>query len=210
VSSSSLPTPPASPRRSEIERDTAETRIRLRLYLDGTGLRDAQTPLPFLNHMLEAFARHGLFDLAVTARGDIEVDGHHTVEDVGLVLGDAFREALGDRAGIVRYGSASIPMDETLVTCAVDFCGRPAFVWKVPGLDGRWVGGFDCALAHEFFAAFATRAACNLHVVLHHGENPHHIIEAIFKAFARACDAATRIDDRLAGQVPSTKGTLTA
>jgi len=198
------------PRTSAISRHTAETQIDLELAVDGSGQREAHTPLPFFNHMLDAFARHGLFDLAIQARGDVEVDGHHTVEDVGLALGLAFKEALGDRAGIVRYGSATIPMDETLVTCAIDFGGRPAFIWNVPGLSGRWVGGFDCDLAKEFFAAFASRAECNLHLVLHHGENPHHIIEACFKAFARASDAASRIDDRLLGQVPSTKGTLTA
>jgi len=199
-----------SSRKSRIERNTAETRILIELGIDGTGARRIDTQVPFLSHMLEAFARHGLFDLAVEARGDIEIDAHHTVEDVGLSLGMAFREALGDRAGMVRYGSAIIPMDETLVTCAVDFCGRPAFVWNVEGLERRWIGTFDCELAHEFFAAFATRAECNLHVILHYGKNAHHIIEAIFKACARACDAASRIDERLAGQVPSTKGTLTA
>jgi imidazoleglycerol-phosphate dehydratase len=151
-----------------------------------------------------------LFDLRVRAAGDIEIDAHHTVEDVGLALGTGFKDALGDRAGIVRYGWATIPMDETLVTCAVDFCGRPAFVWRVDGLAGRWVGGFDCDLAKEFFSAFATRAECNLHVLLHHGQNAHHMIEAIFKSFARASDAASRIDPRLGGTVPSTKGTLTA
>lgn len=197
-------------RKSSIQRHTAETRIGAELGIDGTGIRDIRTPLPFLSHMLDAFSRHGLFDLRLTAEGDIEVDGHHTVEDVGLVLGTAFKDALGDRAGIVRYGSATLPMDETLVTCAVDFGGRPAFVWRVDGLERRWVGSFDCELTREFFAAFATRAECNLHVVLHHGGNAHHVIECIFKAFARACDAATRIDPRLAGQVPSTKGTLIA
>ena len=200
----------SQPRRATVSRDTKETQIHLELGLDGGKVRDAQTPLPFFNHMLDAFARHGQFDLAVRARGDIEVDAHHTVEDVGLALGGAFKDALGDRAGIVRYGWATIPMDETLVTCAVDFGGRPAFVWNVRGLEGKWVGGFDCELAKEFFAAFSSRAECNLHVVLHHGENAHHIIEASFKAFARACDAASRIDERLVGQVPSTKGTLTA
>lgn len=197
------------PRRSEVSRETRETQIRVTLALDGTGTRDVATPLPFFDHMLDAFARHGLFDLAVSARGDIEIDAHHTVEDTGLTLGQAFEEALGDRAGIVRYGHFTLPMDETLVTVAVDFCGRPAFVWKVDALDGKWVGGFDCELAKEFFAAFANRAQCNLHVVLHHGGNAHHVIESIFKAFARACDAATRVDPRIAGQVPSTKGTLT-
>jgi imidazoleglycerol-phosphate dehydratase len=198
------------PRRAAVSRQTKETQIEVDLYLDGTGARDVLTPLPFFNHMLDAFARHGLFDLTIAARGDVEVDGHHTVEDVGLALGSAFKDALGDRAGLVRYGWATIPMDETLATCAVDFGGRPAFVWKVPGLEGRWVGGFDCELAKEFFAAFSSRAECNLHLVLHHGENAHHIIEALFKAFARASDAASRVDDRLAGQVPSTKGTLSA
>jgi imidazoleglycerol-phosphate dehydratase len=197
-------------RRSHIVRNTRETQIDLELYLDGSGERDIRTPVPFLNHMLEAFARHGVFDLAVKAEGDIEIDAHHTVEDVGLVLGAAFKESLGSREGLVRYGWATLPMDETLVTCAVDFCGRPAFSWKVEGLSGRWVGTFDCDLAKEFFAAFASRAECNLHVLLHYGENAHHIIEAIFKAFARATDAASRIDDRLLGKIPSTKGTLTA
>ncbi len=197
-------------RRSHIERNTRETQIDLRLYLDGSGEREASTPVPFLNHMLDAFARHGVYDLAVSASGDVEIDAHHTVEDVGLVLGAAFREAIGPGDGLVRYGWATIPMDETLVTCAVDFCGRPAFSWGVDGLKGRWVGGFDCELAREFFAAFSSRAECNLHILLHYGENAHHIIEAIFKACARATDAATRIDDRLLGRVPSTKGTLTA
>ena len=196
-------------RRSQLERNTKETQIGVALELDGTGQRSIQTPVPFLSHMLEAFARHGVFDLEVTAAGDIEIDGHHTVEDIGLVLGNAFEQALGERAGIVRYGSATLPMDDVLVTVAVDFCGRPAFVWKVSGLEGKWIGEFDCELAREFFGAFATRAQCNLHVLLHYGGNAHHTIECIFKAFARACDAATRIDPRLGGAVPSTKGTLT-
>jgi imidazoleglycerol-phosphate dehydratase len=197
-------------RLSRIKRITSETQIELDLAIDGRGQRTIDTPIPFLNHMLDAFARHGLFDLAVKARGDIEIDGHHTVEDVGLSLGMAFKDALGDRAGIVRYGSATIPMDETLASVALDFGGRPAFLWNVAGLDGKWVGTFDCELAKEFFAAFATRAECNLHVNLAYGGNAHHIIEAIFKAFARAADAATRLDERLAGAVPSTKGTLIA
>ena len=179
------------------------------LTLDGSGQRTIDTPVPFLSHMLDAFARHGVFDLEVHAKGDVEIDGHHTVEDIGLVLGNAFEQALGDRAGIVRYGSATLPMDEVLVTVAVDFCGRPAFVWKVQGLEGKWIGDYDCELTKEFFAAFATRAQCNLHVVLHYGGNAHHTIECIFKAFARACDAATKIDPRLGGAIPSTKGTLT-
>lgn len=196
-------------RSARIERITKETQIVVELNVDGSGSKQIATPVPFLSHMLDAVAKHGLFDLAVDAKGDIEIDAHHTVEDVGLVLGNAFEKALGDRAGLVRYGSATLPMDEVLATVAVDFCGRPAFVWKVTGLDGKWIGTFDCELAKEFFAAFATRAQCNLHVVLHYGGNAHHTIECIFKAFARAVDAATKIDPRLGGAVPSTKGTLT-
>lgn len=195
-------------RRTRLERNTRETQIRIDLDLDGTGKRSIQTPIAFLSHMLDAFGRHGVFDLDIAAAGDIEIDGHHTVEDIGLVLGDAFEQALGDRAGIVRYGSATLPMDEVLVTVAVDFSGRPAFVWRVDGLDRKFIGDFDCELVREFFGAFATRAPCNLHVVLHYGGNAHHVIECIFKAFARACDAATRIDPRVGGAVPSTKGTL--
>ncbi|MCP4446423.1 MAG: imidazoleglycerol-phosphate dehydratase HisB [Myxococcales bacterium] len=201
-------------RSSSIRRNTKETQVALDLVLDPDLGCDPSskidTPVPFITHMLEAFARHGVFGMQVAAQGDIEVDPHHTVEDLGLCLGAAFKEALGDSAGVRRYGSATIPMDETLVTCAIDFCGRPAFVWKVEGLDGRIVGSFDCSLAHEFWAAFAARAECNLHVLLHHGQNPHHIIEAIFKACARACDAATLVDERLGGVVPSTKGTLSS
>jgi imidazoleglycerol-phosphate dehydratase len=196
-------------RRARIERNTKETQIRVDVDLDGSGQRSIKTPLPFLTHMLDAFARHGVFDLDVQATGDIEIDGHHTVEDIGLVLGSAFEQALADRAGIVRYGSATLPMDEVMVTVALDFCGRPAFVWRVTGLEGKWIGDFDCELAKEFFAAFSTRAQCNLHVNVHYGGNAHHMIECIFKAFARAADAATRIDPRLQGAIPSTKGTLT-
>ena len=197
------------PRRKRIERNTKETQISVDLDIDGTGKRSIKTPLPFLTHMLDAFARHGVFDLDIQATGDTEIDGHHTVEDIGLVLGTAFAQALGDRAGLVRYGWATLPMDEVMVTVALDFCGRPAFVWKVQGLEGKWIGDFDCELAKEFFAAFATRAQCNLHVNVHYGGNAHHMIECIFKAFARACDAATRVYPRLGGAIPSTKGTLT-
>jgi imidazoleglycerol-phosphate dehydratase len=199
-----------APRRARIERKTRETQIAVDLALDGSGARTIDVPLPFLGHMLDAFARHGVFDLEVRATGDTHIDGHHTVEDVGLVLGSAVKDALGDRAGIVRYGWATLPMDEVLVTVAVDFSGRPAFVWNVPGLDGKWIGTFDCELAKEFFAAFAIKAECNLHVLVHYGGNAHHTIECIFKAFARACDMATALDPRLGGAVPSTKGTLTA
>ena len=196
-------------RSASVNRHTKETQITVELLLDGSGVRDIDTPAPFLSHMLDAFARHGLFDMKLRAAGDIDIDAHHTVEDIGLVVGSAFEQALGDRAGIARYGSATLPMDEVLVTVAVDFCGRPAFMWKVDNLDGKWIGDFDCELAKEFFAAFANRAQCNLHVLLHYGGNAHHTIECIFKAFARACDAATREDPRLGGAIPSTKGTLT-
>lgn len=179
------------------------------LALDGRGARTIDVPVPFLGHMLDAFARHGVFDLEVRAKGDVQIDGHHTVEDIGLVLGGAMKDALGDRAGIVRYGWATLPMDEVLVTVAVDFSGRPAFMWKVSGLEGKWIGTFDCELVKEFFQAFSIKAECNLHVVVHYGGNAHHMVECVFKAFARACDMATREDPRLQGSIPSTKGTLT-
>ncbi len=195
-------------RRATVERATQETQIRLTLDLDGSGRRAIDTQLPFFTHMLEAFARHGLFDLELHARGDVEVDGHHVVEDVGLALGDAFAQALGDKRGIRRYGEASIPMDETLAQAVIDFSGRPALVWRVDGIAGKWVGGFDAELAHEFFQAFVNRCQCNLHMRLHYGDNAHHILEALWKAFARAAGDAARIDPRV-GDVPSTKGTLT-
>ncbi|MEZ4399063.1 MAG: imidazoleglycerol-phosphate dehydratase HisB [Kofleriaceae bacterium] len=197
-------------RTARVERVTRETNVTVALTLDGSGARTLATPVPFLTHMLDALARHGVFDLEVAAQGDLEIDAHHTVEDIGLVLGQAFRQALGDRAGIARYGWATLPMDETLVTAAVDFSGRPAFEWRVDGLDGRWIGQFDCALAREFWAAFASKAECNLHVLLHYGGNAHHVLECIWKALAKALDQATRLDPRLAGAVPSTKGTLTS
>ena len=196
-------------RRATIERKTSETDISLSVGLDGTGQRRIATPVPFFNHMLEAVARHGLFDLDIQATGDVEVDAHHTVEDVGICLGQAFREALGDRAGITRYGDATIPMDEALVSAAVDFSGRAAFVYRADALKGRWVGNFDLELGREFFGGFVAAALCNLHLEVRYGENAHHMIEALFKAFARATSAATRMDPRVVG-VPSTKGTLTA
>jgi imidazoleglycerol-phosphate dehydratase len=196
-------------RRSQITRKTSETQIELTLGLDGTGDRQIDTPIPFLNHMLDAFSRHGLFDLKVSARGDVEVDAHHTVEDIGIVLGQAFREALGDKAGISRFGEATIPMDETLVSAAVDFGGRAAFVYRADMLKGRRVGTFDVELGREFFGGFVSTALCNLHLEVRYGENAHHMIEALFKAFARATSAAARRDPRVVG-VPSTKGTLTS
>jgi imidazoleglycerol-phosphate dehydratase len=194
-------------RRANIQRNTTETQIELALDLDGTGQRQIATPVPFFNHMLEAVARHGLYDLVVKAAGDVEVDAHHTVEDVGICLGQAFRQALGDKSGINRYGSATIPMDETLAQAAVDFGGRAAFVYRADALKGRWIGTFDAELAREFFGGFAAAALCNLHLELCYGENAHHIVEALFKAFARAARAAVERDPRVVG-VPSTKGTL--
>jgi imidazoleglycerol-phosphate dehydratase len=195
-------------RRVTVDRNTSESQIRVILDLDGSGARRVDTQLPFFTHMLDAFARHGLYDLDLFARGDVDVDAHHVVEDVGLVLGDAFAQALGDKRGIRRYGECTVPMDETLAQAVVDFSGRPHLVWRVDGIAGKWVGGFDCELAHEFFQAFANRCQCNLHLRLHYGDNAHHILEALWKAFARATADAARLDPRVVG-VPSTKGTLT-
>jgi imidazoleglycerol-phosphate dehydratase len=196
-------------RQAKIQRKTTETAISLGLKLDGSGQRRIVTPVPFFNHMLEAVARHGLFDLDVEAAGDVDVDAHHTVEDVGICLGQAFRDALGDRSGITRFGEATIPMDEALVSAAVDFSGRAAFVYRADALKGRRIGTFDAELGREFFGGFASAALCNLHLEIRYGENAHHLIEALFKAFARATAAAARLDPRVVG-VPSTKGTLTA
>ncbi len=196
-------------RRATVERKTKETQIRVTVDLDGTGVGAIVTPLPFFSHMLDAVARHGLFDLSIEAQGDVEVDGHHTVEDVGICLGQAFGQALGNRKGIARYGAATIPMDETLVTAAVDLSGRAAFVYRADVLKGRWIGNFDAELAREFFGGFVSTALCNLHLEVRYGENAHHMCEALFKAFARAARAAAQVDPRESG-VPSTKGTLTA
>ncbi len=196
-------------RTAKIQRKTNETAIDLTLNIDGTGQRHIVTPVPFFNHMLEAVAKHGLFDLDVNASGDVDVDPHHTVEDVGICLGQAFRDALGDKSGITRYGEATIPMDETLVSAAVDFGGRAAFVYRADMLKGRRVGTFDVELGREFFGGFVSTALCNLHLEVRYGENAHHMIEALFKAFARATSAAARRDPRVVG-VPSTKGTLTS
>jgi imidazoleglycerol-phosphate dehydratase len=193
-------------RRSKVERKTRETSITVEIDLDGTGRCIIDTPLPFLSHMLEQIGRHGSFDLTVTARGDTDIDGHHTTEDVGIVLGKAVLEALGDRAGIRRYGSATLPMDEALVTVALDLSGRPFFVWRVP-IPKSKIGEFDTELAEVFFEAFARSAQANLHVRLLEGQNLHHIIEISFKALARALREATEIDPRVPG-VPSTKGSL--
>jgi imidazoleglycerol-phosphate dehydratase len=196
-------------RRATIQRKTNETAIDLTLEIDGKGERRINTPVPFFNHMLEAVAKHGLYDLQVTATGDVDVDPHHLVEDVGICLGQAYRDALGDKSGITRYGEATLPMDETLVSAAVDFGGRAAFVYRADLLKGRRVGTFDVELGREFFGGFVSTALCNLHLEVRYGENAHHMIEALFKAFARATSAAARRDPRVVG-VPSTKGTLTS
>ncbi|MEI6208985.1 MAG: imidazoleglycerol-phosphate dehydratase HisB [Desulfuromonadales bacterium] len=193
-------------RSAAIERVTKETRIRLSLLLDGTGDARICTSVPFLDHMLNLFARHGLFDLEIEASGDIDIDFHHTVEDIGIVLGDAFKQALGDKKGIRRYGQASVPMDETLASVAVDISGRPFLVYHV-NLPKVKIGEFDVELAREFFQGFVSHCGLNLHINVMYGENVHHIIEACFKAFARAMDVAVSLDPRVEG-VMSTKGIL--
>jgi imidazoleglycerol-phosphate dehydratase len=193
-------------REATVERQTAETRIRLYLNLDGSGRAQVRTNIGFFDHMLNHIARHGLFDLSVEAEGDLEIDGHHTVEDVGICLGKAFAQALGAPTGIVRYGHALAPMDEALAEAAIDVSGRPFF-----GLDAKLpaarVGDFDAELTAEFFRAFAMNSRTTVHLILRKGDNLHHCIEGLFKAFARALDRAVQLDPRVAG-VPSTKGSL--
>ncbi len=195
-------------RAAEVRRETAETKIDLSLELDGLGQTEVQTGIGFFDHMLTLLARHSLFDLKLQAQGDLHVDPHHTVEDVGICLGKALHQALGDKAGIRRYGHFTLPMDETLVTVAVDLGGRPCFVWRAEIPHGN-LGDFDTELAEDFWQAVATNALLNLHVVVHYGRNTHHLIEAIFKAAARALRQAVELDARMPG-VPSTKGTLTS
>ena len=193
-------------RSAEIERVTKETRIKLALEVDGRGEGAICTSVPFLDHMLNLFARHGLFDLEIEACGDIDIDFHHTVEDIGIVLGEAFKQALADKKGIRRYGQATVPMDETLASVAVDISGRPFLVYNVR-LPKVKIGEFDVELAREFFQAFASHCGLNLHVNVMYGDNVHHILEACFKAVARAMDTATQLDPRVQG-VMSTKGVL--
>jgi imidazoleglycerol-phosphate dehydratase len=194
-------------RSATIDRKTNETQIHLAVDLDGTGQSHIDTPVGFLNHMLDLFARHSLMDLRVRAHGDTHIDDHHTVEDIGIVLGLALAESLGDKRGIQRYGSCTLPMDETLVTAAVDCCGRVAFVWKV-AFEVEKIGSFDVQLVREFWNAVACHARMNYHAVLHHGENAHHVAEAVFKASARALRMAATVDARLGDQIPSTKGSI--
>ena len=191
---------------ARIERKTSETDIMVELEIDGTGSYSVQTPAAFLNHMLELFARHGLFNLSVLARGDTAVDFHHTVEDIGICLGQAIVKALSDKAGICRYGEATVPMDEALAHVALDLSGRPCLVYNAPDLKGK-VGEFDSELVQEFLQALVNNCKATLHINVAYGKNSHHIIEAVFKALGRALDRATQLDERVGG-VPSTKGVL--
>ena len=218
-----------STRKAQIRRKTLETEIELSLALDGRGDYSVETGIPFLDHMLSLLSRHAVLDLRLRCRGDLEVDAHHTVEDCGIALGQAFRAALGDKEGIGRYGTgfdprnplfaeAHVPMDECLARCVIDFCGRPILVWKgMGGLGYRVIESerrqdmacrFRFGLAREFFQGFANEARCNLHLELLYGDEPHHVSEALFKAFAKAVDAACRRDPRMEGRTPSTKGVL--
>ena len=217
-------------RQAQLQRDTRETRITLKLEIDGQGKSSIQTGIPFFDHMLTLFAKHSVVNLRLRCRGDLEVDAHHTVEDCGLALGQAFREALADKKGIRRYGTgfdprnpftgeAHVPMDECLARCVIDFSGRPCLVWR--GLDNLQFkrissvekkqdmsSAFRFGLAREFFQGFTNEARCNLHLELLYGEEPHHVVEVLFKAFAKAVDFACQRDPRIAGQLPSTKGAL--
>jgi imidazoleglycerol-phosphate dehydratase len=194
------------PRRAEVERSTTETQIRVELTLDGAGQGKITTTIPFLDHMLVLFAKHGFFDMTVQAKGDTDIDEHHTVEDIGIVFGTALKQALGKKEGIKRFGFASVPLDETLAQVTVDLSGRPDLVYRVE-LPDRKIKSFDLGLFEDFFQAFVTHGALNLHVNLLYGRNPHHIMEAIFKALAKALDQATALDERVSG-VLSTKGQL--
>lgn len=192
---------------ARIERKTLETDIACTLNLDGTGQVRVDSGIGFFDHMLTAFARHGMFDLDLTVKGDLYVDGHHSVEDAGIVLGQAFAQAIGDKRGIRRFGDCFMPMDEALVLAAIDISGRGALYWQMQ-VPLQMVGQFDSALAKEFFIAFATNAGITLHAVQMAGENAHHILEALFKSVARALREAVEVDSRTAGIVPSTKGAL--
>ncbi|MEY2467087.1 MAG: imidazoleglycerol-phosphate dehydratase [Verrucomicrobiota bacterium] len=217
-------------RSAQIKRDTKETRISLKLNLDGAGKSSIRTGIPFFDHMLTLFAKHAVMDLNLVCKGDLEVDAHHTVEDCGIALGQAFVQALGDKKGIRRYGTgfdpknpftgeAYVPMDECLVRCVIDFSGRPYLVWRGLNELGQKAvskadkqqdmsSAFRFGLAREFFQGFANEARCNLHLELLYGDEPHHIVEGLFKAFAKAADFACQRDPRIAGQLPSTKGKL--
>jgi imidazoleglycerol-phosphate dehydratase len=192
---------------AEVTRNTAETKIRVRINLDGTGQARLSTGIGFFDHMLDQIARHGMIDLDIEADGDLHIDGHHTVEDVGITLGQAFHQAVGDKKGIRRYGHAYVPLDEALSRVVVDFSGRPGLVMDVPFKSGM-IGSFDTQLTHEFFQGFVNHAFVTLHIDNLKGENAHHQAETVFKAFARALRAALERDPRAAGMIPSTKGSL--
>lgn len=193
-------------RENQIDRVTSETNIALKLAIDGEGKAEIQTPVPFLTHMLDLFTKHGFFDLNINATGDTDTDDHHTTEDIGICLGQAIRAALGDKKGIKRYGHAVVPMDDALAEVVIDLSDRPHFEYRGQ-LSAQKVGTFDTELVKEFLWKLALEARMNLHVIIHYGENNHHMIEAVFKALGRALDSATRLDPRVKG-VLSTKGTL--
>ncbi len=195
------------PRIAEVQRNTKETQIRVKVNLDGTGVARLATGIGFFDHMLDQIARHGLIDLQIEASGDLHIDGHHTVEDVGITLGQAVAKAVGDKAGLTRYGHAYVPLDEALSRVVVDFSGRPGLHMRVPFKSGM-IGGFDTQLAYEFFQGFSNHAGVTLHIDNLHGDNAHHQCETVFKAFGRAVRMAVAIDPRSAGVIPSTKGSL--
>jgi imidazoleglycerol-phosphate dehydratase len=195
------------PRIAEVQRNTKETQIRVKVNLDGTGVARLATGIGFFDHMLDQVARHGLIDLQIEAAGDLHIDGHHTVEDTGITLGQAVAKAVGDKAGLTRYGHAYVPLDEALSRVVVDFSGRPGLHMRVPFKSGM-VGGFDTQLAYEFFQGFSNHAGVTLHIDNLHGDNAHHQCETVFKAFGRALRMALAIDPRSAGVIPSTKGSL--
>jgi len=194
-------------RTAKVKRDTLETQIAVELNLDGTGVSQFDTGIPFLEHMLEQISRHGLIDISINAKGDLHIDDHHTVEDIGITLGQAFAKAVSDKKGIRRYGHAYVPLDEALSRVVIDISGRPGLEFNVPFVRGA-VGGFDVDLFHEFFQGFINHALVTLHIDCLRGENAHHQIETVFKAFGRALRMALEIDPRMAGVTPSTKGTL--
>jgi imidazoleglycerol-phosphate dehydratase len=195
------------PRTAEVVRDTSETQIRVAINLDGTGQQKLNTGVPFLDHMLDQIARHGLIDLDIEAKGDLHIDAHHTVEDVGITLGQAFARALGDKKGIRRYGHAYVPLDEALSRVVIDFSGRPGLEFHVP-FKRSMIGSFDVDLTHEFFQGFVNHANMTLHIDNLRGENAHHQCETVFKAFGRALRMAAELDPRAVGIIPSTKGSL--
>ena len=197
----------SAPRRADVTRNTAETQIRVQLNLDGSGIAKLATGIGFFDHMLDQIARHGLFDIDIEAKGDLHIDGHHTVEDVGITLGQAMAQAVGDKRGLVRYGHAYVPLDEALSRVVIDFSGRPGLHMRVDFKSGM-VGALDTQLVYEFFQGFSNHAGVTLHIDNLHGDNAHHQCETIFKAFARALRMALAIDPRAAGVIPSTKGSL--